>query len=231
MISFVTFENCTVESFAFFLLNCNWKFIKFNFVNCENLFCQICSLWTCQSPKSVPKEFPLAKVSALKILMSIDLWVLMTSWVSHKFDYLMDNEKFSFSYIYSWIWMGMSFFWLGVCGCDLYMAGCGWVQVSVTFFRPGAGDCELSLAGFGWVWVGVGESAVYNCPTFFNFLTVLYLLDSEDQSFQEIVTYWFQTFMPKNTICTRPYFVIFLLCLFLILKTQYCDKITDLLLC
>ena len=43
----------------------------------------------------------------------------------------------------------MSFFWLGVCGCDLYMAGCGWVQVSVTFFRLGAGDCELSLAGFG----------------------------------------------------------------------------------
>ena len=37
--------------------------------------------------------------------------------------------------------------------------------------------------------MGVGESTVYNCPTFFNFLTVLYLLDSEDQSFQEIVTY------------------------------------------
>ena len=36
-------------------------------------------------------------------MISIHLLVLMTSWVSHKFDYLMDNEKFPFHYVYFWI--------------------------------------------------------------------------------------------------------------------------------
>ena len=133
------------------------KFIKFNFVNCENLFCQTCSIWKCQSRKSVPWKFPPAKVSALKILISIDLLVLMTSWVSDKFNYLMDNEKFSFSYIYGWIWMGMSFFWLGVGGCDLFLAACGWVRVIVTSFMLGVGGCGWLWPFFDWLWVGVGE--------------------------------------------------------------------------
>ena len=50
--------------------------------------------------------------------------------------------------------------------------------------------------------------------TFFNFLTALFLLQSEDQGFQEIATYSFQNFVPQSTISTHPYFVLFLLSLF-----------------
>ena len=91
----------------------------------------------------------------------------MTSWVSDKFDYLKDNEKFYFPYIYSWIWVGISFSWLGVGGCDLFLAGCvcrggvspffGWVWLGVgryDLFLAGCG-CVLTffLGGCGWVWM------------------------------------------------------------------------------
>ena len=72
-----------------------------------------------------------AKVSALKLLMSVDLLALMTSWVSVKFDYLMDNKNFSFPYINSRIWVGVLLFWLGVGRCDLLWGGCGVIWVSV----------------------------------------------------------------------------------------------------
>ena len=110
--------------------------------------------------------------------MSIDLLVLMTSWVSDKFDYLMDNENFSlhfatFTAEFGWVCF---FLWVGVGECGLFLAGCGWVWpffgwlwVGVTFFwlavggfgwvwsfygwvRVGVGECDLFLAGCGWVW-------------------------------------------------------------------------------
>ena len=43
--------------------------------------------------------------------------------------------------------MDMTFFWLGVGECDLFLAVCGWVWV---------GECDLFLAMCGWVWVSVG---------------------------------------------------------------------------
>ena len=39
-------------------------------------------------------------------------------------------------------------------GCDLFLSGCGWVWVSVTFFWLGVSECDLFLAWCGWVWVG-----------------------------------------------------------------------------
>ena len=47
--------------------------------------------------------------------------------------------------------------WLGVVvgGYDLFLAGYGWVWVSVTFFWLGMGECDLFL---GWMWLGVGVS-------------------------------------------------------------------------
>ena len=97
--------------------------------------------------------------------MSIDLLALINSWVSDKFVYLMDNEKFSFPYIYGWIWVGMSLFWLGVGKCDLLGAGWGWMWMSVGgcglvwpflgWVWIGIGACDLFLAGCGWVWVSV----------------------------------------------------------------------------
>ena len=41
--------------------------------------------------------------------------------------------------------MGVTFFgwvWVGVGECDLFLAGCGWAWVSVTFFWLGVGGCE-----------------------------------------------------------------------------------------
>ena len=35
----------------------------------------------------------------------------------------------------------MSFFWLGVGGCDLFLAACGWMRVIVTSFMLGVGGC------------------------------------------------------------------------------------------
>ena len=111
-------ELSTVESFAYFLLNYNWlnhenllslilliakiyyaKLAVFRFVNRENLFRK-----NFRRPK-----FLLRRYWCL-LIYGPDLLVLMTSWVSDKFDYLIDNEKFSFPYIYGWIWVGMSFF-------------------------------------------------------------------------------------------------------------------------
>ena len=46
--------------------------------------------------------------------------------------------------------------------CDLLLAGYRWVWVNVTFFWLGVGECDLF---FGWVWrvwVGVGDCTVYN---------------------------------------------------------------------
>ena len=54
--------------------------------------------------------------------------------------------------------MVMTFFWLGMGGCDHFLAGCRWVGVSVTFFGlvwVGVGECDLFLAGCGWVWMSV----------------------------------------------------------------------------
>ena len=68
--------------------------------------------------------------------------------------------------------MGMTFSWLGVGECKLFLARCkwvrvsvaggwvnvtffGWIWVSVTFSWLGVGKC-------GRVWVGVGERTVYN---------------------------------------------------------------------
>ena len=89
----------------------------------------------------------------------------MTSWVSHKFDYLMDDEKFPFHYVYFWIWVGMGvcdlflarcgwvcpFFWLGVDGCGWvwpFFAACRWVW-------PFFGRCRYVQPFLGWMWVGV----------------------------------------------------------------------------
>ena len=54
--------------------------------------------------------------------------------------------------------MGVTFSWLGLGGCVLFLAACGWVWMSVTFFgwvMVGVGECDLFLAGCGWVWVSV----------------------------------------------------------------------------
>ena len=128
----------------------------------------------------------------------------MTSWISDKFHYLVDSEKFSFPYIYGWIWMGMSFFWLGVggCGwvwpffswvwvargeCDLCLAGCGWVWpffgcvwVGVTLFLLGVGGYDLFLAGCEWVWPFFGCGWVWLSA---RFITALFeCLDAQIES-------------------------------------------------
>ena len=58
---------------------------------------------------------------------------------------------------------------MGMGECDLLLDRCGWVWVSVTFFWLGVGECDpffgwvwVSVTFFGWVWVGVGECMVYN---------------------------------------------------------------------
>ena len=48
-----------------------------------------------------------------------------------------------------------------------FLAECRWVWVSVTYFWLGVGECDLFWLGVskcGWVWVGVGECTVYNYP-------------------------------------------------------------------
>ena len=105
--------------------------------------------------------------------MSIDLLVLMTSWISDKFDYLVDSEKFSFPYIYGWIWMGMSFFWLGV-------GGCGWVWPFFSWVWVARGGCDLFLAGCGWVWPFFGCGWVWVSA---RFITALFeCLDAQIES-------------------------------------------------
>ena len=126
-----------------------------------------------------------------KRLMSIDLLALMTSWVSGKSDYLMDNEKKSFPTLMAefgwvcpflagcgwvwpfmgWVWVSVSFFWLGVAEYDLYLGGCGWIWVSVTFSWLDMGKCDLFfllavcdlfLAGWG----GCGWEHSLQLPAF-----------------------------------------------------------------
>ena len=65
--------------------------------------------------------------------------------------------------------MGRTFFWLGVDEYDLFY---GWVWVGVTFFWPGVGGCDpfwLCMGGcdlfFGWVWVGVTFFFFYDDPS------------------------------------------------------------------
>ena len=123
--------------------------------------------------------------------MSIDLLTLMTSWVSDKFDYLMDYEKCSFPYIYGWICVGMSFF--------------GWVWVSVTFFWLGVGECDffwLSVGGcwwvwlfLGWVWVGVGECGWVWMSA--RFITSLFLWAIRDQAILWKSIYFLRYFRQK----------------------------------
>ena len=57
-----------------------------------------------------------------------------------------------------WVWVSVSFFWLGVAEYDLYLGGCGWIWVSVTFSWLDMGkcdlffllaECDLFLAGWG----------------------------------------------------------------------------------
>ena len=40
---------------------------------------------------------------------------------------------------FDWVWVGMTFSWLGVGECNLFLAECGW----------GLGECDLFLAGYG----------------------------------------------------------------------------------
>ena len=59
---------------------------------------------------------------------------------------------------FDWVWVGMTFSWLGVGECNLFLARCKWVRVSVTFFW-------LSVAG-GWVnvtffWLDMGERDLF----------------------------------------------------------------------
>ena len=133
------------------------KLAVFRFVNRENLFRK-----NFRRPK-----FLLRRYWCL-LIYGPDLLVLMTSWVSDKFDYLIDNEKFSFPYIYGWIWVGMSFFQLGVGGCNLFfLTGCGWVWPFFGWVWPFLDGCGSVWPFFGWMWVGVGECTIYNCPKSF----------------------------------------------------------------
>ena len=59
---------------------------------------------------------------------------------------------------FDWVWVGMTFSWLGVGECNLFLARCKLVRVSVTFFW-------LSVAG-GWVnvtffWLDMGERDLF----------------------------------------------------------------------
>ena len=57
--------------------------------------------------------------------------------------------------------MGVTFSWLGLGGCVLFLAVCGWVWMSVTFFgwvMVGVDECDLFL---GWVWLGMGECDLF----------------------------------------------------------------------
>ena len=42
----------------------------------------------------------------------------------------------------------MIFFWVCVCGCDIFLGGCGWVW---HFSGWGVGGCDIFLGGGEWV--------------------------------------------------------------------------------
>ena len=42
---------------------------------------------------------------------------------------------------FGWVWVGVTFFWPTVGGCDLFLAGCGWVWVGVIFLWMGESGC------------------------------------------------------------------------------------------
>ena len=55
---------------------------------------------------------------------------------------------------FDWVWVGMTFSWLGVGERNLFLARCKWVRVSVaggwvnvTFFWLDMGERDLFLAG------------------------------------------------------------------------------------
>ena len=55
---------------------------------------------------------------------------------------------------FDWVWVGMTFSWLVVGECNLFLARCKWVRVSVaggwvnvTFFWLDMGERDLFLAG------------------------------------------------------------------------------------
>ena len=186
----MTFENCTVESFAFFLLSYNWlnhgnllslilliakiysaKFAVFGLVNHQNLF-QKNFHW----PKFLTLRYWCLLIFGcwwlLEVLTNLITWCdgQRKIFFSLHLQLNLDGHVLFLAWCV-WVWPLHGWVWMVAGQCDLFQAGCRWVW---TFF--------------GWVWVSVGESTVYNCPTFFIFLTVLYLLDSENQSFQKIVT-------------------------------------------
>ena len=57
------------------------------------------------------------------------------------------------TFFFDWVWVGVTFFWLGVGGCDLF-----WM---------GVGRCDLFLAGCGWVWVSARFITAQNLSKFF----------------------------------------------------------------
>lgn len=67
--------------------------------------------------------------------------------------------------------------------------------------------CDFSF--FNWFIPFNNETFGSDKATFFNFISVLFLLHGKIQGSQEIVTYWSQKFMLWNTICIHPYFVLF----------------------
>ena len=155
----MAFENCTVESFAFFLLNCNWnhgnllslilliakiysaKFAVFGLVNRQNLF-QKNFHW----PKFLPLRYWCLLIFGCWWLLEF-LTNLITWWTTKNFLFPTFTAEFGWACpFFGLVCVGVTFTWLGVDGCRSVWPFLGRVQVTVNFLWLGLGEC-------GWVWV------------------------------------------------------------------------------